>query len=367
MHAQTSQNDFVSAFRSQLKWLPKSNELNPFVLFNPMRPIIFQYNKRRMDLFVGKALEQRFSTRPEHEAASGPAAKRNRPVVDLALDVYHNEKDVKHTTTGIDATFKRFAIDQIKTFMFAGHDTTSSTICYMAYALSKHPESLRKVRQEYDEVFGTNVEETPHLIKKDPYLIKKLPYTVAIIKEVLRLYPPVSSVRKGVPGFFLHHDGKQYPTEGMRKNNPTISIRPSSIGAAVADNPAGFMVWPVSRALHHSPDLWPSPNAFIPERWLAKEGDPLFPMKGAWRPFEFGPRHCIGIELAMIETKIIMALMLRSFDTKVAYGELDARDAKNGLQMRLRKTPDGERAYQVWIATAKPVDGMPARVMKRKV
>lgn len=126
------------------------------------------------------------------------------------------------------------------------------------------------------------------------------------------------------------------------------------------------MVWPVSHALHHSLDFWPSPNAFIPERWLVKEGDPLFPIKGAWRPFEYGPRHCIGIELAMIETKIIMVLMLRSFDTKVAYEELDARDAKDGLKIGLRTTPDGERGYQVKIATAKPVDGMPVRVKKRK-
>ena len=337
MHAQTSQNDFVSAFRQQMKWLQIIYGLNPFVLFNPMRPVIFQYNKWRMDRYVGKALEERFASRPENEAANLPVAKRKRPVVDLALDAYHKEKDVKKTTKAIDATFKKFAIDQIKTFLFAGHDTTSSTICYMAYVLSNHPEALRKVRQEYDEVFGTNVEQMPHLIKKDPYLINKLPYTVAIIKEVLRLYPPASSVRKGLPGFFLHHDGKQYPTEG-------------------------YMVWPLSYALHHSPDLWPSPDAFIPERWLAKEGEPLFPVKGAWRPFEFGPRQCIGIELVMIEVKIIMALMLRSFDTKVAYEELDARAAK-----KIRTTPDGERAYQILVATSKPADGMPTRVTKRNV
>lgn len=127
------------------------------------------------------------------------------------------------------------------------------------------------------------------------------------------------------------------------------------------------MVWVVSDAIHHSPDLWPSPHSFIAERWLVKEGDPLFPIKGAWRPFEFGPRHCIGIELAMIEIKVIMALMLRFFDIKVAYKELDAKDAKDGLKMGLRTTPDGERAYQVRIATMKPVDSMPARVMRRKV
>lgn len=215
MHAQISDNDFVAAFRNQLTWLLATNELNPFVLFNPMRPIVFQYNKWRMDRFIGKALEERFSSQPDMKAAESPETKRNRPVVDLAFDAYHDEKGTQSRSTGIDATFKRSAMDQIKTFMFAGHDTTSSTICYVAYTLSEHPEALRKVRGEYDDVFGPDVEQTPYLMKKDPYLLNKLPYTVAVIKEILRLYPPASSVRKGLPGFFIHHDGKQYPTEGI--------------------------------------------------------------------------------------------------------------------------------------------------------
>lgn len=364
MHAQTSENDLVLAFRNQVTWLLKSHELNPFVLFNLMRPIIFQYNKWRMDRFIGRNLEERYNSRRDQEASNSRMTKRNRSVIDLAFDAYREERGAKHQKIGIDATFKRFAIDQVKTFMFAGHDTVSSTICYAAYALSNHPEALRKVRREYDEVFGTDVEQTPYLIKRDPYLINKLPYTVAILKETLRLYVPASSVRRGSPGFFLHHDGKQYPTEGMCA---LLSVRASSIVVAIANRTAGFMVWPVSYALHCSSDLWPSPTAFIPERWLAKEGDPLFPIKGAWRPFEFGPRHCIGTELAMIEMKIMMALMLRSFDLKAAYEELDAKDAKDGVKMGLRTTPDGERAYQTRLALGKPVDGMPVRVMKRNV
>lgn len=138
-----------------------------------------------MDRFVGEVLNERFSSRPDKEAANSRVAKRNRTVIDLALDTYHEEEGAKYTTTGIDTTFKRFAMNQIKTFMFAAHDTTSSTICYIAYALSEHVEALRKVRQEYDEVFGTDLEQTPHLIKKDLYLLNKLPYTVAIIKEIL--------------------------------------------------------------------------------------------------------------------------------------------------------------------------------------
>lgn len=76
---------------------------------------------------------------------------------------------------------------------------------------------MRKVRTEYDDVFGKDIKQTAQKVKDNPYLLNKLPYSVAIIKEILRLYPPASSVRKGMPGFFLHHDGKQYPTEGMQR------------------------------------------------------------------------------------------------------------------------------------------------------
>lgn len=121
------------------------------------------------------------------------------------------------------------------------------------------------------------------------------------------------------------------------------------------------MIWGVHYAIHRHPKFWPQPDSFIPERWIAKEGDPLFPIKGAWRPFDFGPRTCIGMELVWIETKVIMALMLRSFDIRPAYAEMDARKANSGVTT----TPEGERAYQSLIATAKPVDGMPVRVTRR--
>ena len=209
MHAQTSENEFVSAFRNQLHWLMNSQELNPFKLFNPIRPIVFQYNIWKMERYLSRVMDERFASRSEIQDSK---LKKHRPIIDLAMDAYIAEQG--NTAKGIDATFRRFALDQIKTFMFAGHDTTSSTICYVAHMLSLHPEHLRRVRQEYDDVFGTDIPQTAQLIKKDPYLLNKLPFTVAVIKEVLRLFPAASSVRKGLPGFYVHHDGRQYPTEG---------------------------------------------------------------------------------------------------------------------------------------------------------
>ena len=212
MKAQVSENDFVSAFRSQLKWLPKVNEFNPFKIFNPMRPFVYKYNEWRMNRYLTRVMNERFAARYNEEFAG--EKKKSRPVIDLALDVYLAEgggEDKKK----LNKLFMEGAMDHIKVFMFGGHDTTSSTICWVAHALATHPDCRKKFRQECDEVFGPDVSKTAQKIRDDPHCINRLPYAVAIIKETLRLWPAASSVRLGEPGFFLQHEGRQYPTEGL--------------------------------------------------------------------------------------------------------------------------------------------------------
>ncbi|MCJ1284900.1 hypothetical protein MMC26_004237 [Xylographa opegraphella] len=333
MNTQHSENDFVSGLRSQVKWLAIGNEINPWKKWNPIRPFVFQYNTRRMDKWLSKALDERFTLRQ----SLGEAAmlKRSKPVIDLALDTYLltqglDEKSVRP----MDDTFKTMSMNQIKLFLFAGHDTTSSTLCYMYYLLQKNPKVQEKLHTELDNVFGTDLTKTASLISENPHVLNKLVYTVAVIKETLRLFAPASSVRIGEPGFFLNVDGVQYPTEGVA-------------------------VWSVARASHHNPAFWPEVEAFLPERWLVPEGDPLYPVKGAFRPFEFGPRNCIGQEVVMLESRIIVALTVREFIVEPSYAEFDKRMG------RMSKTVNGERAYQVLLGSAKPVDGMPCRVRMR--
>jgi cytochrome P450 len=81
----------------------------------------------------------------------------------------------------------------VKTFLFAGHDTSSSTMCYIYYLLSLHPESCRKVRQEHDEVLRPS-DGTADLLKQSPQLLNEIPFTTAVIK-----------------GWFLHHFIVQCP------------------------------------------------------------------------------------------------------------------------------------------------------------
>ena len=65
----------------------------------------------------------------------------------------------------------------------------------MFHLLSKHPEALAKMRQEHNEVFGTNLSNTADALKKQPALLNQCRYTFAVIKETLRLYALASTMR----------------------------------------------------------------------------------------------------------------------------------------------------------------------------
>ncbi|KAL8724604.1 MAG: hypothetical protein Q9166_007851 [cf. Caloplaca sp. 2 TL-2023] len=179
----------------------------------------------------------------------------------------------------IDAATKELIVGQIKLFMFSGHDTTSASVCYSFYMFSKSLEDLDRIRAEHDEVFGTSLDRAPSMISEDSHVLNQLPFTLAVIKETLRLFPIASSTRLGKTGFsVVAEDGRVSPTEEC-------------------------LVWSSPDTIQRSPDLWSRPDNFIPDRWLVQSGHQFYPVKCAWRPFEFGPRNCIGQEHALLGMK----------------------------------------------------------------
>ena len=212
MQAQTSQSELVSAFRNQVRWIPDVNGMNPFKKYNPVRPFVYWYNTRKMNSILGKVLDDRFASRRANTQQESSAS--GKPIIDLALDNYLNDGK-QRSSDKIDPTFKEFAVDQIKLFLFAGHDTTSTTSCYMYHLLSKNSSALHRARKELDDVLGLDIAQGPQILAEYPHILNKLNYCNAVLKETLRLYPPVSSARTGEPGFFLEQDGVQYPTDGF--------------------------------------------------------------------------------------------------------------------------------------------------------
>jgi cytochrome P450 len=99
-------------------------------------------------------------------------------------------QDAESTNTKtpvMDAYFMQVAIDEMKSFLFAGHDTSSSVICFVYNALNLHQEALAKVREEHDRVFGPT-SSAAETIKSNPQLLNELPYTTAVIKGIDPLF-----------------------------------------------------------------------------------------------------------------------------------------------------------------------------------
>ncbi|KUJ14100.1 cytochrome P450 [Mollisia scopiformis] len=336
LNSKKTQNPLAVAMLSQVEWHLGDAELNPFVRYYPVRLYHQWLNSRRMNAYIGKELDMRYAAY-KNSLEHGDAGD-SKSVISLVLDGYLKQNGgVENLPPSLDKTFKSYATYQIRTFLFAGHDTTSSSLCHAYYLLNKNPEALKKLREEHDAVLGKDPAAAEELISNNPNTLNQLVYTNGVIKEAMRLFPPAAGARQGVDGVDIVDDnGVRFPT-----NNA--------------------LIWILHSSIQRNPKYWPKPDEFIPERWMVEADDPLFPTKWAWRPFEFGPRNCIGQGLVMNELKVILALTAREFDIKDAYEEFDRFHPRKGLV-----TVDGERAYQIEKAGAHPADHLPCRVTLRK-
>lgn len=192
--------------------------------------------------------------------------------------------------------------DQVRSFLFAGHDTNASMLQWAIYELSRTPRALKAVCDELDEVLGP--QSDPYTIcatleEQGEQLLPRLHYVNAVIKETLRLHPPAATVRMTPPGsgFTVRATtGEEYNLDGtaMYSVHSIIQRDPSVYGDTA--------------------DVW------VPERWLGDAAKSI--PASAWRPFERGPRNCIGSELANLESRIIISIVARNYDFfKVGLGE----------------------------------------------
>ncbi|CAI0650529.1 unnamed protein product [Colletotrichum noveboracense] len=352
MNTQRSYNDMADAIVSQLRWLLVEGFM-PFASLNFIRPLVHKYNGFRMERYIaGVQHRQKTSNSKDDDdcVISRAISKVRARQTDkkLSADPFHE--------LGGEAHFNKVIKSQMRFLLLAGYDTTGSTITYVLHILSQHPEVLARVRQEHDEVLGSNVSRAAQQLKENPHLVNRVPYTTAVIKETLRMYPPTSTLRNGKPGFDLYD-----------RETPGSTVRYPTEGCIVFGNHHG---------LHHNPRYWKEPDTFLPERFLTAPGDPsgLHPLQDAWRPFEKGPRACMGSELAMVEIKAVIMLVAREFDFTPAYQEWEASKSRQaagenkiGLGVLLPgsapKHVNGDRVYQTTGGGGShPADGYPCRV-----
>ncbi|XP_005184050.1 probable cytochrome P450 4d14 [Musca domestica] len=171
--------------------------------------------------------------------------------------------------------------EEVDTFMFGGHDTTTSSISFTLHLLSRHPEIQEKVLEEIYSVIGEDKEKP--VTMKD---LHELKYLECVIKESLRLYPSVPMI-----GRFIEED--------IVLNGITI--------------PANTNITLLMYAAMKDPENFPKPEEFLPERFMCTDdANKINPF--AYVPFSAGPRNCIGQKFAMAEMKSTISKILRHFE-----------------------------------------------------
>jgi cytochrome P450 len=251
--------------------------------------------KRRADR--GQATMRGFVERRVAERrASG---ERRDDLLSLMLDAVDPETGEGLTESDI--------VDNIITFIGAGHETTALALTWTFFLLSSHPEIEARILAEIASVTGGAGLQADQ--------VSSLIYTRQVIQESMRVYPPVAMVvREAIEPFTLDGD----------------PVRP------------GDAVFVPIQAIHHHQDLWDKPEVFDPDRFTpeASKGRHRF----AFLPFIGGPRICIGMGFALLEAVAILATLL-----PVAHLE----------------APAGFKPTPKVRVTMRPAEGMPMRLRKR--
>jgi cytochrome P450 len=174
-------------------------------------------------------------------------------------------------------------IDQVKTFVLAGHDTASSTLAWIYYHLSQQPEVLQGLREEHDSVFGgkESTGREAEAMAKDPTILNELKYTLAVMREALRMYPPAAAVRQADSDLYVvEHSGTKYSVAGCMLWVNHWCLHRSKGASGLVYCSKTINVTPFAFIATWGEDA----ESFKPERWLDKEGNVVAPPL-AWQPF----------------------------------------------------------------------------------
>jgi enediyne biosynthesis protein E7 len=270
-------------FGDDLEAMATETGENPFAVLTeePARDLRFAYRFRKLAALIGKCVARR-------RAAGSQPAGDHPDYVSMLLGARDKE-------TGIGMT-DREVIDEITTMIVAGHETTASALNWTWYLLGEHPGVEAKLHAEID---ATEEIAVPSLQS-----MEALPYSNMVIREAMRLYPPVWVISR-----------------------KTIE----------ADTLAGFTVPPGTDVffspyfVHRHPGFWDDAEQFIPERFA--QGDEERP-KLTYLPFSAGAHHCIGETLAIYE----MLVHLNRFTRRFRLRRVDTAPVEFEALINLRAT-----------------------------
>lgn len=199
------------------------------------------------------------------------------------------DKVMSQCTEMSEATVRQLR-DDIKTMLLAGHETSAALLTWATYEVMRHPDIKKELIEEAEAVFGEYVrtKTIPHID-----VVKKLRWAPAILRETMRLHPPVPiTMRLAIKDDFI-------PKEESGLDYDITIPKGATVGIGI-------------HGAHMRPDIFPRPDEFIPQRMLDDAFDAIDPY--AFIPFINGPRNCLGQHLAFAETQIVLSYMFLTMD-----------------------------------------------------
>lgn len=195
--------------------------------------------------------------------------------------------------------------DQLVTMVFAGYETTAVALAFAWYSLATHPRIRRRFHEELDTVLEGQAPSYTDL--------PDLEVTEQVIKETLRLFPPVHTI--------------------PRRTKTSVEFDEFHV-------PADEEVHLAILHAHRDPDIYENPLEFQPERWDGRLQDKIHDF--GYIPFGGGRRTCIGREFALLEAKIVLATVGQHFqfgwsdETEIELEPQITTQSKNGIPMTIR-------------------------------
>uniref|UniRef100_A0A8C7C397 unspecific monooxygenase n=1 Tax=Neovison vison TaxID=452646 RepID=A0A8C7C397_NEOVI len=272
-----SLNNPQDPFVENIKKLLKFDFLDPFffsiLLFPFLTPVFEMLNislfpKSTIDFFkksIKRMKESRLQDKQKHR-------------VDF-LQLMINSQNSKEMDTQ-KALSDLELVAQSIIFIFAGYETTSTSLSFLVYELATHPDVQQKLQEEIDATFPKKAPPTYDGLVQMEYLDM-------VLNETLRLYPIGGRL------------------ERVCKKDVEIS------GVFI---PKGTVVMVPVFTLQRDQDLWPEPEEFRPERFSKKNKDSINPY--IYLPFGTGPRNCLGMRFAILNMKLALVRVLQNFSFK---------------------------------------------------
>ena len=269
------------------KALSESTEnIHPLIVFfpklqRPWFPLWRRYTKARDAMYAWT----------DKLVAARRAAGRD---VQDVLGVLMNTKDENGELLGND-----YIHTELNSILSAGHETTAVALGWTLYELGRHPEVVKKLREEL----------SAHGADPDPGLLLTLPYLDAVCKEAIRLHPILAECAR-IPMQPMDIAGHHIPA-----------------GQALAISIVG---------IHHDPQLYPQPDIYRPERFLERNYSVY-----EFLPFGGGHRRCMGAGLAEYTMRIALAEVITHWDIEAAGEDFDTRrniamGPKHGIRLKIK-------------------------------